>query len=117
MIRLSKRQRGEADRVGGIELILPYPSHLTPPSLDEDEECEARLAEDGHARALLGDVGAQGLVCVHVRVVRLRRQGVAPVSRRPVRYYLSATLIGRRWVRASVTHRPRTMWSREALDE
>ena len=35
MIRLSKRQRGEADRVGGIELILPYPSHLTPPSLDE----------------------------------------------------------------------------------
>lgn len=45
MIRLSKRQRDEADRLPGIELVVPYPVALCPPALGVDVEIDATPAE------------------------------------------------------------------------
>lgn len=115
-ITLSHRQRKEADRVGGIELIVPYPAGTTPHELDEDEECDASPDEAAAAhQAVGGDLGDE-LVPVRVRVVRLRQQGDAPVDQRPVRHYLSVTIIGRRWVHARTKRAPKVMWSQAALD-
>lgn len=54
-ITLSRRQIGDADRVGGIELMILWPDALGPePDIKLDHEAEATAAEkayaEGHAR-------------------------------------------------------------------
>ena len=41
MIRLSGKQAKDADRVGGIALMIPWPAELPdPPRLADNEECD-----------------------------------------------------------------------------
>lgn len=114
---LSARQRKEADRVGGIELVLPYPSGMTPPALDLDEECDARPAEITAAHRMIGSIADDGLIPVRITVARLRQQGTDPEVARRIRHYLTVLIIGRRWVHASTRRRPRVMWSAAALED
>lgn len=114
---LSARQRKSADRVGGIELILPYPEDLPPPALGINEECDATPAERQAAVSMLGDISGLDLIPVRVQVARLRQAGSAPIAARPVRHWLSVIIIGRRWVHASTLQRPIVMWSEGALNK
>lgn len=112
---ISARQRKAADRVGGIELILPYPADLHPPDINIDEECDATPAEHQAAVSMLGDISGLDLVPVRVQVVRLRQAGSAPIADRPIRHWLAVIIIGRRWVHSSTHRRQKVMWSEDAL--
>lgn len=112
-IRLSRRQIKEADRIGGVELIIPYPSHMTPPKLREGEEADATAAELAYARQALGDLMQHDLVMVRVAVARMRRPTGLPREEQ-VETHLCCILIGRRWVHATGGKQPKTMWHGEA---
>lgn len=78
MLELSRRQIKEADRVGGIELILPYPVSgplpWPPPDapLDDDER-DATASERDYAQALVRPAcSAAGLVPVRVNLARIQ---------------------------------------------
>lgn len=105
---LSRRQIKEADRVGGIELMLPWPAGLRPPTdLGDDEERPATPREHAAAIATVADdCERNGLVPVRVAAVRTQ-----PRKGRPMRYYLAVIIIGRRWVHARGAPLPRTMWA------
>jgi len=117
-ISLSRRQAKEADRVGGIELMVLYPAELgAPPRLADDEECEASMAERRHAEGVVGQsCRAAGLVPVHVRVARVRRPPPPPLIARAGEYaeHLAVTIIGQRWVHASTQRVPRVMFAADA---
>lgn len=106
---LSNRQAKEADRVGGIELMVLWPPSLgIEPSLDVDHEREATPAERACAEGIVGaDCAARGLVPVHVRVAMVRRPKTLAVAGGETRAHLAITIIGRRWVHA--TGRPRAL--------
>lgn len=107
MIGLSRRQIKEADRVGGIELMLPYPSALGgPPSIPEDTDREGTDAESAWVRECLRPVcQAHDLVPVHTRVACVHRPGEG------YRVRLAVTIIGRRWVHARTHTVPRVMFA------
>lgn len=111
-ITLSRRQAKEADRVGGIELMLPWPPGLPRPrGLAEDEEREAGPREKAAAEAMLrAACEAAGLVPVHVRVAVVRRPHGVP-DPGTVAPHLAVTIIGRRWVHASTRRQPLVMWA------
>lgn len=115
-ITLSRRQVGDADRVGGIELLILWPSSLGPePGEDyiklgyerEATAAEKRTAED-MVRAACTE---HGLVPVHVRVTRLRRPGDLPAGGEE-RVHLAVTIIGRRWVHARGARRGRVAYAK-----
>lgn len=110
---LSNRQAKEADRVGGIELIVLWPLTLGPePALDIDHEREATPAERAYAERLVGaDCAARGLVPVHVRVAVLRRPKSLSVAGGETRAHLAITIIGRRWVHATGRPGAMEMWA------
>lgn len=115
-ITLSRRQIGDADRVGGIELLILWPDSLGPePGEDNiglDREREATAAEKRAAEALVGaSCEAHGLVPVHTRVVRVTRPPGLPHGGEP-RVHLAVTIIGRRWVHASTRSRGRVAYAR-----
>lgn len=116
MIELSKRQIKEADRVGGIELMLPYPvgGPLPWPPPDapaEDEERDALPEEREYAQSLVRPACREaGLVPVRVNLAYVRPPRLAGGGERPYGYYLGVVIIGRRWVHARGAPRPKTMW-------
>lgn len=114
-ITLSRRQIGDADRVGGIELMILWPDDLGPEPSDvksgreRDATPEERLA----AQELIGaECHVNGLVPVHFRVTRLRRPGDLPAGGEE-RVHLAVTIIGRRWVHARGARRGRVAYARE----
>lgn len=115
-INLSKRQISDADRVGGIELMILWPEALgdQPADLGEDYEREASPGEKAAAEALIGPAcRAADLVPVHVRVARIRRPSGLPLGDE-THAHLAVTLIGRRWVHASSHKRPRAAFAMPA---
>jgi len=111
---LSRRQAKEADRVGGIELMIPYPAALGPgPKLDDDEECEASPAERACAEQLLRDACAEnGLVVMSVVVARVHVPRSAPLPGHGTHaLQLAVVITGRRWVRAATNRQPRVMFA------
>ena len=112
-ITLSRRQIGDADRVGGIELMILWPDALGPePDVQLDHEREASAAEKAHAEALVGEAcRAAGLVPIHVRVCRLRRIKSLPVAGGEEHAHLAVTIIGERWVHASTKSRGRVAYA------
>ena len=114
-LTLSRRQIGDADRVGGIELMILWPDDLGPEPTDLalDHEREATSAERAYAEALVGPAcDAAGLVPVHVRVARLRRPPGLQEASGEERVHLAVTIIGRRWVHASTRSRGRVAYAR-----
>jgi hypothetical protein len=109
-IRLSRRQVERADRIGGIELMIPWPAELREPRLADDHECEANAREKRCAEDLVrASCAEHGLVPVHVRVARLPQPAVLS----PTHEYatvLAVTIIGHRWVHASTRGPPHVMW-------
>ena len=118
-ITLSRRQIGDADRVGGIELMILWPDVLGPePDMQLDHEREATAAEKAHAEALVGQAcRTAGLVPVHVRVCRIHRIKSLPVAGDEERTHLAVTIVGQRWVGASTKSRGRVAYAAEAPDE
>lgn len=112
-ITLSRRQIGDADRVGGIELLILWPDDLGPePPVKLDHEREATTAEKARAESLVrAACGAAGLVPVHTRVTRLRRPRDLPAGGEE-RAHLAVTLIGQRWVHAKGARRGRVAYAR-----
>lgn len=110
-ITLSRRQIGDADRVGGIELMILWPDALGPePPVKLDHESEATAAEKAHAEALVrASCDAAGLVPVHVRVTRLRRPASLGGGECA---HLAVTIIGTRWVHARGARRGRVAYAR-----
>jgi hypothetical protein len=111
-VTLSNKMRKNADRVGGIELMLPWPEDLPfgPALRGEGYERDASPAEKAAAEQILGAAcAAVDLVIVHVRVALVRRPwfevknpGAKPPLPRmgAVEQHLAVTIIGRRWVDA-----------------
>lgn len=101
-ITLSRKQIGEADRVGGIELLILWPPDLGPePAMELDSEDEAKPAEKARAEQLVGESCRQhDLVPVHTRVACVHRPYGLPVAGGATRVHLAVTIIGRRWVHA-----------------
>lgn len=112
-VTLSRRQVKNADRVGGIELLLPWPPALgAPPAhLARDEEREATEAERTWATEhVAATCSANKLMPVHVRVACVRRPpGLDGAGSDWV--HLSVTIIGFRWVHAKGRPRPLTMFA------
>lgn len=97
---LSRRQIKAADRVGGINLLLPWPAGLPAGRpVAPDHEREATPAEQ------------HGLVPVHVRAANVCRPPDWPGGR-GYEMRLAVTIIGRRWVHATGDHDPPDMWVR-----
>lgn len=113
-VTLSKRQIGDADRVGGIELMILWPEALGPePDVRLDHEAEATPTEKTHAESLVRDTcAANGLVPVHTRVTCVRRPGDLPGGGGP-RVHLAVTIIGHRWVHAKGARRGRVAFAKE----
>ena len=114
-IRLSKRQIGDADRIGGIELMIPWPPELPPPQLGEDMERDTTAAEHALAEQLvLPACRTADLVPVHSRAMYVRPAIVADWrkgdSRPGYRPYLAVVIIGRRWVHATGAPDPLVRW-------
>jgi len=115
-ITLSRRQIGDADRVGGIELMILWPASLGPEPGEDyirlDHEREATREERAAAEALVKPAcAAAGLVPVHVRVTRLRRPADLPGGGE-ARVHLAVTIIGRRWVHARGARRGRVAYAK-----
>ena len=114
-VKLSNRQAKEADRVGGIELLILWPPDLgpEPTGLALGHEREATPAEKAYAERLVtDDCRARGLVPVHVRVARERRPTPHGIEARGEdRVHLAVTIIGRRWVHATGRPQPRVMFA------
>lgn len=115
-ITLSRRQIGDADRVGGIELMILWPHELGPePSMDPDTEDEAEPEEKNFAESMVRETCAEnGIVPVHVRVACVRRPHPPPPLEAPgiYRVHLAVTIIGRRWVHASTKSRGRMTFAK-----
>lgn len=110
-LTLSRSQCKAADRVGGIELLIPWPADLGPaPALDLDYERDATPAERAYAERLVcSSCEAAGLVPVRVRVATLRRP--ANLARGgEILAHLAVTIIGRRWVHATGRPRSKEAW-------
>ncbi len=99
MITLSRRQIGDADRVGGIELLILWPASLgaeRPDDLDVGCEREATAAEKAAAEELIREsCQAAGLVPVHTRVARVVRPRGQTFAGE-ARLHLAVIIIGRR---------------------
>jgi hypothetical protein len=117
MITLSRRQIGDADRVGGIELMILWPESILGPEPGEDyirldHEREANREEKAAAESLVKPAcEAAGLLPVHVRVTRLRRPANLPGGGSP-RVHLGITIIGYKWVHAKGARRGRVAFAK-----
>lgn len=116
VISLSARQVKEADRVGGIELMIFYPTSLGEPGeLKKDEDREATVVERRHAEQMVIDsCRKNGLVPVHVRVACVHRPIWPRDMQAPADRYaphLAVTIIGHRWVHATRAPDPRVMFA------
>lgn len=119
-ITLSRRQIGDADRIGGIELMILWPASPVedidlgpePDDVRLGVEREATSQERLVAQELVGaECHVHGLVPVHVRVTRLRRPGDLPAGGE-ARVHLAVSIIGRRWVHAKGARRGRVAFAK-----
>lgn len=115
-IALSNRQIKTMDRVGGAELVLPWPPGL-PPGLPVERVATPR--EHAVAEAIVGPAcAAAGLVPIRSMVRVLQRAGESEYSTGPfsvpraghTEQHLCVLIIGRRWVHASTRRAPATCW-------
>jgi hypothetical protein len=110
-VSLSHRQVKAADRVGGCEIILPWPDGQPPiVVLNAGQQCDTTRREHAMAEQILGDAArAYGLVIVRSQVVMWPRprQLVRPGR---IEAHLLVLLIGRRWVHATGQPWPRRSW-------
>lgn len=113
-IALSGRQAKNADRVGGIELLIPWPeTALGPPPSGIALDCEreaTRNERDWAQAQVLDSCHANNLLPVHVRVACVRRPASLPGGGSPA-IHLAVTIIGYRWVHAGGRPRPLTMFA------
>ncbi len=112
-ITLTGVQRKHADRVGGCEIVLPWPEGL--PSgkpLAEGTERDATRAEHASAEQIvLPAAKAAGLVPVRSVVAMLQRPNGLP-REGAVEQHLVVLLIGHRWVHARGARPPMQSWHR-----
>jgi hypothetical protein len=97
-IALSKRQIGDAQRLGGIELMILWPSTLGREPIDVATGCEraATRAEIVEAKRLLCDMCAQHeLVILRVRTARAIRPADLPSPGEHA--HLAIILVGHEW--------------------
>lgn len=108
MLTLSNRQAKEADRIGGIELMIPWPVPLgRVPDIAVNDEREATPMERELAEHLVREsCSARKLAPVHVRVTHIHGP-----NHRPPAVYLAVTIIGHRWVHASTQRRGKIMFA------
>jgi len=115
-LTLSRRQAKEADRVGGIELMVLWPVELGPEPLAEIRPGESRETTPTE-RAYIERYTAEtldraGLVLAGVEVVHAQRPLTLTLEHRGEwRIHLALHLIGRRWVDTRrPTRPPPLMW-------
>lgn len=110
-VSLSRRQVKLADRVGGCELILPWPEWQSlGPALAEDQERDATRAEHAAAEQIIGAAAhAAGLVPVRSVVRHMKRPTQLPRGD-TVEQHLIVLLIGQRWVHATGRPQPAQAW-------
>jgi hypothetical protein len=115
LVTLTRRQVKAADRVGGIELMLPWPAALPAPSgLSDDYERDASPAERAWAEThVQPEAQRHGLVLVRVAAARVRPPRLWRPDGGNARYLpaLACIIIGRRWVHATGHPSPITMWA------
>lgn len=109
MIQLSRRQIKTADRVGGIELLIPWPPDLPAPGdIDDDSERDATAAERAWIEThVQPECQRHDLVAVRAFAARLLTPRDFGGGQQ---YRLGVVIIGRRWVRATGAPDPLTMW-------
>lgn len=112
-IRLTGKQRKAADRVGGVELMIPWPPGLPEPlDLADDEERDATPAEFDAARGLLDpQLATDGIAIRGVKAVRTRWLGsdyTAQVN------LLAVHCVGFRWFDAARRGEPPIAWCAQA---
>jgi len=110
-ITISNRAAKEMDRVGGAELILPWPDGL-PPGPPPRPRRDASAAEHAAAKQIVrAACRARGLVPV---------RSFAALERRPhdfarpetIEQHLVVLIIGARWVHATGGPKPGVCWAR-----
>lgn len=112
---MTGKQRKEADRLPGIEIMLPWPSYLPPPcDLTEDEERDATKPERDAAHWILGDLAAIDLTVLRVSVAMIRRPSTV-LGERQVLPHLAPVVIHTRWLAAHDRPEPKTMWAIERI--
>jgi hypothetical protein len=115
-IALSRRQIKDADRVGGIALVLPWLPGFTRPPLAADQEVDADDALAMTARAAIADsLEAARIVPVRVAVRGLRLSASDPTS--PVLAFPIVIVIGHRWVHATSARAAPLAWTEPAISE
>jgi hypothetical protein len=115
-ISLSGRQIKSMDRVGGADLIMPWPANLPRgPKLALDEERDATAAEHAVAERMVGEAcRAADLVPVRTMVAMLRRPTYADFPRAgAIEQHLIVRIIGHRWVHAGGRPESGECWVRE----
>jgi hypothetical protein len=116
-IALSGKQKKAADRVGGAELILPWPPGL-PPGPPIADVRDATPAEHAAAEAIVGPAcHAADLVPVRSTVAVLRRPTSFRLRPGTVEPHLIVLVIGRRWVHASTRRVPEQCWYSGEVEE
>lgn len=111
-VELSGHQRKAMDRVGGADLILPWPDGLPPGApVGLNEERDATRAEHAAAAQIVGPACRQhGLVPVRTLVATLRRPPSVP-RETAVEQHLIVRIIGRRWVHATGNPQSGECWA------
>lgn len=111
---LSNRQRKNADRVGGIELMIRWPDELMEPGmLDDNSERDATDKERTWVEVnVQPECQRHGLVAVRASVAR---DAAPSASGGGQQTRLAVVIIGRRWVHAKGTGHPKTMWHEYAV--
>lgn len=113
MIRLSGKQRKAADRVGGVELMIPWPPGLPEPiDLADDEERDATPAEFDGARAILDpQLADDGIAIRGVKAARCPWLGSDYTEQT---YALAVHVVGFRWFDADRRGDPPVAWCTQA---
>jgi hypothetical protein len=102
-VTLSRRQAKSADRVGGCEIILPWPEGLPlGPPLTLDEERDTSRSEHAAAEQIITPAAREhDLVPVRSAVAMLMRPWNHAARPSEVEQHLIILLVGRRWVHAT----------------
>lgn len=102
-VQLSRRQVKTADRVGGADLILPWPDDLPPGEATSGNPPERPTTPEEHAAAerIVGDAcRANDLVPARSWVAMMRRPLTLPRGGETLQH-LVIWICGRRWVHAT----------------
>ena len=121
-VAISGKQRKAMDRVGGAELILPWPIGLSAGAPALVDVRDATPTEHAAAEAIVGPAcRAAGLVPVRSTVALLRRpddpaHAGAIWRAGETMQHLVVLIIGRRWVHASTRRSPGQCWHTDPIE-